>query len=181
MYWVYTCTLQQYRVQKTVLDVHIMYTCTFMSVQSTGNQFYVCSICTLVENQSKLYAGVHNMQTLLHTSTNQSQVCTLLYICTLYQYRVHETSLMVKFAENHFQVCTLCTLVQNQSRENESSACWCLQIVRRGLLWDPSFMLKSYVWGGWPMRFQCKPKAPWFWVFGFGASGFGLDNTIFFS
>ena len=21
------------------------------------------------------------------------------------------------------------------------------------LLWDPSFMPKSYVWGGWPMRF----------------------------
>ena len=33
-------------------------------------------------------------------------------------------------------------------------------------------------WGGWPMRFLCQPKAPWFWVFGFLALGFGmgLDN-----
>ena len=24
-------------------------------------------------------------------------------------------------------------------------------------------------WGGWPMRFLCQPKAPWFGALGFGA------------
>ena len=40
-------------------------------------------------------------------------------------------------------------------------------------------------WGGWPIRFKCQPKAPWFWVFGFLALGLwglvpGLDNLELF-